>query len=151
MTFYIAHISDIHISPASNLDSLKLRRLARAIAAHAPKGSTIVIAVTGDIVYSGAAGEYAIAREAFQVLLSDLLDPSAELKIETLFVPGNHDCNFKNDTPARQRLLASLAAEVPASSDFETARVCAAVQAEFREFTSECGGHTFDGSSFYMG
>ncbi len=92
----ILHLSDIHFRAGRAWDSDPvLRALTRRIAAEARAGLVAdLVALTGDLAYSGTADDYALARhwlehELWPVLTPDPARPLARDRL--LLVPGNHD------------------------------------------------------------
>ena len=142
MTIYIAHLSDVHLKAPTDIAKLHTDELAQAIAAHMGATGKLVLIITGDIAYSGRSEQYVVATTFLQQLRSKIESFGCSGAFEVIVVPGNHDCNFDLDNPARQRLIASLATEVPAASDRDTARVCAAVQGDFRQFAVDVTGRS---------
>jgi formylglycine-generating enzyme required for sulfatase activity/predicted MPP superfamily phosphohydrolase len=88
----ILHLSDIHFKKKEKEDNKALRqtvqeRLIEAVATHNQEhGRLDVVAVTGDIAFSGKKHEYKEAADFFKELKKVLPE-----EIEFLPVPGNHD------------------------------------------------------------
>ncbi len=104
----ILHISDLHIRPKDEFDqSVVLDPLIQRVAKDRESGLTPeIVAVTGDIAFSGKQEEYEAANVFFDNLLA-----SFDLPPDRLFiVPGNHDVNRKkyrpSDVPAYENMKA---------------------------------------------
>ena len=107
MAMLILHLSDIHISGASNPILTRADRIASALNPHLPNLSQVVIVVSGDIADTGDSKEYALAEKLF-VDLADAIRSEARCPISYLFVPGNHDCNFRLNNAARDNNIGLL-------------------------------------------
>jgi predicted MPP superfamily phosphohydrolase/tetratricopeptide (TPR) repeat protein len=94
--FRILHISDLHFSPKSQWDSAGvLSHFALAVKELCDQDlRPNVIALTGDIAYSGSADEYDLARKWLDdTLFSSALGFTPQ---DLLFVPGNHDVSRRD-------------------------------------------------------
>ncbi len=133
MTVLVLQLSDIHIK--SDKDPILSR--AKAISAvanpQAPSASLIIIAVTGDIAYSGTAEQYA-AAEKFISEIRTLLAEETEADIRVVVVPGNHDCNFDLCNESRANNIASLRTNPSSKVDESVIDSCTSVQSAFFEF-----------------
>lgn len=92
----LLHLSDIHFRTGTTWDSDPvLRALVRFIGEEVHQGLVPdLIAITGDLAFSGKPEEYALAREwldgeLWSVLSQDLAAPLPRDRL--LLVPGNHD------------------------------------------------------------
>jgi tetratricopeptide (TPR) repeat protein len=106
------HVSDFHLREGDAYDrNVVLRALTGSVARYRKEGrAPDLIFATGDIAYSGKAGEYRLATVFFDALLN-----SAGLERRHLFVvPGNHDC----DRQAGRWLLRTLDSRESADSYF---------------------------------
>lgn len=89
----ILHVSDFHFTDKTTWDSTPiLKRLLKRLELLVSEGfAPDMIAVTGDIAFSGQPSEYKIADEFFRELINRLNIPLDRLFI----VPGNHDVAWK--------------------------------------------------------
>ncbi len=62
----------------------------------------------GDVAQAALPEEYKIADEFFDSLLLGLMDARPEWRIESLFVPGNHDCSLPDNDPVRQAMITEI-------------------------------------------
>lgn len=110
-TALIVHLSDIHIKADGTENPICNRAVAIANALAArfdiTKPDACIIAVTGDIAYSGDSKAYDLATTFLDALRAQI---HARLKAPTHLVttPGNHDCNFANETSVRTTILEAL-------------------------------------------
>jgi 3',5'-cyclic AMP phosphodiesterase CpdA len=111
------------------VDSIKSQRLT--------PGSCFVV-VQGDIAFSGAAHEYALAQSFFSELLSRLGQEFPGVSPQIIFVPGNHDCNFTEESDIRKAGLSpARVSELDVAGGF--AREFLAVQQNYFEFVARFG------------
>lgn len=101
----VIHISDVHVRKASD-DCLRYQAaIASACFTAARSADACLIALTGDLGFSGAASEY-------EAISANLLKPLVEeLKRETgrpvyvAIAPGNHDCTLVPPDDVRETLI----------------------------------------------
>ncbi|MGZ8249624.1 metallophosphoesterase family protein, partial [Methylomagnum sp.] len=88
----ILHLSDVHFATGKAWDSDPvLRALARHIGDEVQRGLVPdLVALTGDLAFSGKAGEYALALDWLSNRLWPVL-PKGFPRERLLLVPGNHD------------------------------------------------------------
>lgn len=135
--FVIAHLSDIHL--ADPLDPILARAslVARAIGAASVDCNDVILAITGDIAFSGKSDQYDLAITFFREI-EDLLKVDYHLKVHYAVCPGNHDCDFSLDQEFRDLALTGIFSETKPSK--RAINECTAVQAEFFQFLKElCG------------
>ena len=102
------HLSDLHFRTEDLHawdEDLVLRRLLDDVRQHVAEGlAPDLIFVTGDLAFSGAPAEYALARAFFDDLLA-----ATGLPKERLFpVPGNHDVDRSKITVAARMMAPNL-------------------------------------------
>lgn len=139
----IVHLSDLHIRADS--ENPALERLLKAGSALGARSELLagidgcLIALTGDLAFSGKAREYALLLEACRDLKACLED---RLRTTTTFVavPGNHDCDFQAGDAVRETLIRNANPEVINDKYVDQ---CTFVQSNFRTFCDDlCGaGH----------
>ena len=103
MNLLVLHLSDIHLRKEANAVIPRVKGLRGVIEAHAPNADASIIAVSGDVAYSGKAAEYAIAAQ----LLDGLRSACAECGITSYLccIPGNHDCDFDKADRTREIVI----------------------------------------------
>src|ERR1019366_5909843 len=104
----VVQLSDIHFQASSNVLVSRVEKIVAAIRPTLQQVQGLVFAVTGDVAYSGEAREYDVAFEFFTELKAAIAKADPALPVEFVFIPGNHDCNFRSDGEVRSALLAGL-------------------------------------------
>lgn len=135
MELILAHLSDIHISRATDPVATRGAQIASAIVASTGATVECLIVCTGDIAWSGKKDEYDIAAQLF-------LDIDKELRSQGrsptfVFLPGNHDCDFSGGDPVRSMLVDAIRKEPKQAREAEVQKHCIRVQHAFRSFVSE--------------
>ena len=74
--------------------------------------SEVILVWSGDIAFSGKAEEYSLATKLIDDV-ENLLKLHIKAKLlGSVFVPGNHDCDFSHSGDARSPLLDSLPSRI---------------------------------------
>jgi hypothetical protein len=135
MRLVLLHLSDLHFraDAAGNPLAARSSHIRAAVQAIAPSARACLILITGDIAYSGQPPEYVLARNFLTSLRSGLTQEYGPDSVHLLAVPGNHDCDFGQDTAARKAILASQAT---ASPDVSILEICTATQDPFFDFAN---------------
>lgn len=142
----IAHFSDIHIH--NELDPILARydSIGAAIASTLASSEALVIIVTGDIAFSGGAGQYELALTFFkrieQRIRRDFSHP-----IKWVLVPGNHDCDFSQPQDLRNLVLKQIAENPEKHLSSQLVDTCIRVQDNFFAFLQELTEHAVEPSS----
>jgi hypothetical protein len=132
MTLLLIHLSDIHISDDESPILARHAQIADAVKNIAYDLTYCVIAVTGDVAYSGTEEQYTAAAEFLEAIRTRLQHTWGDaVPIRFVLVPGNHDCDFQAALPARTSLLRGAAAKDHPSQ--ETIATCTEIQDEFFE------------------
>lgn len=109
MKLAIIQIGDIHIKNVENDLLNRSSLIASAIKAEIIGVENVVLAVTGDVAYSGKAEEYARARDFFTKLQFEIQSQLGSSRVlATVAIPGNHDCNFDEEGEVRPVLLDTI-------------------------------------------
>jgi len=127
------HLSDIHIKSASDPILAKANEISATTFSYLPSASHVFIIVSGDVAFSGQASEYALAKQ-FLVQLRECLKAESALPVTFVIAPGNHDCDFKQNSGARKLLLKQIADSDLSEVDDSVIQTCTAVQSEFFRF-----------------
>lgn len=132
--FLIAHLTDIHVADA--LDPVLARgdAIAAAIGSQASECELVVLAITGDIAFSGLRDQYQLAIPFLRQIRSKL-EEDYRLRVEFVVCPGNHDCDFSKDQEFREMALSKIAAGTTPSE--RAIDECTAVQHDFFCFLRE--------------
>lgn len=134
--FYILHITDIHFGSIGNSASKRLQQLIKAIVSRTNKDSDILIAMTGDIAYSGLAEQYNEASQFVLSLKERLRERGCAVNI--CVAPGNHDCDLGNAKQVRDTLLANR--DLPVGDDVVS--ILEQPQQAFRDFVNAISAPT---------
>lgn len=127
----IIHISDFHFRAGSLEAKRLISPFATSVRASGGQASGLLVALTGDVAYSGNIDEYATATQVLHPLVNEL-QQIAEMPLHVAMVPGNHDCNFKQDTAVRKAVLKTMAAA--AEWDSSVPPACTSIQRHFFDF-----------------
>lgn len=135
MKLFILHLSDLHISEKTDdyLLEKKSMQLFKAINSLIRKDDELLIVSSGDIAFSGKKSEYLKAKSFFDSLINTLNKNLPGIKINLFFTPGNHDCNFLNDTVVRRTLINNLDTITKDNSILQS---CTIIHEDFFEFSN---------------
>jgi len=112
MSLSIIHLSDVHINKQTDFILSKAQSVYNACSYHIDNCSTVVIVVSGDIVFSGLKEQYNLAEKFFDELKS-YIEQNRNSTVEFVFSAGNHDCNFQQNDSIRETLISSLSNSDP--------------------------------------
>jgi predicted MPP superfamily phosphohydrolase len=130
----IIQVSDIHLKKDENIATKRIGNIAKAVANVEVDLKAAIIALSGDVAYSGAQDEYAVAKVCINTLKTELEAKLRNVPVFVLGVPGNHDCNFKEEKSARSILIDSIAKDPARTIGVDVLAQCTAVQANFYKF-----------------
>lgn len=139
MSLAILHLSDAHFHGTQDKALAYPPLIARACAEKARRTQTFVVALTGDIAYSGAPPEYGTAKQFLDNLKSEFADRDCAVDA-IVMVPGNHDCVLKPEDKVRSIVIKSLIDDINQASDPDVIAVCVKPQENyfaFRDTVSE--------------
>jgi len=140
MKLLVIHLSDIHIRTAGDFILQRAEAVADAVTNLDDDIGVCVVAVTGDIAYSGVPTEYALA-EAFFARLRDRLKSRLSLsEVAFVFAPGNHDCDFSGVHQLRDIVINSVVKGVTTEVGEELISQCTGVQQAYRDFVVRFSG-----------
>lgn len=139
MKLVITQLSDIHFREGSNPVIDRLPQIIASIRQHTMEAVANIIAVSGDIAFSGKLKEYGQARKFFAKLEKALTSKKAPPAYQILFVPGNHDCDFEHQQQARQLIIESIRTHLHrvTRDDNSIADSCLKVQQAFFDFVRQ--------------
>jgi len=93
---------------------------------------SLLIMLTGDIAFSGSQDQYDVASKELGLLKSRLIDEWNFADVRFVACPGNHDLNFKKQSPTiRSALLGALDSSTDAA---EIVQNLTEAQSEFQDF-----------------
>lgn len=108
MKILILHLSDIHITEKTMLLNTRAEKIIDSIKNLENDVVQVLIAVTGDIAFSGDETEYFKAANFFDALKKEVKSKLTQ-NVSFIIVPGNHDCKFvEGKEDARNNLIESI-------------------------------------------
>lgn len=133
MALTILHLSDIHISSPDDIILKYAAKIGSACFSVLPSTTHLAIIISGDIAYSGQQQQYDAAARLIHDIRSTILSEK-NIPITIVATPGNHDCNFLENSQVRQLLLESLENKSTIALDTTTIDACTEIQREFFKF-----------------
>lgn len=112
MLVSVVHLSDIHIKSAHNPVADRAKSIVDALFSFEPNVDICILALTGDIAYSGKAEEYVQALTFVLEIQSHITQRNKAARVELVAVPGNHDCDFSADTSMRDIILVAALQQI---------------------------------------
>jgi hypothetical protein len=101
----IIHLSDIHLRVVKNSILYRSKAIVDSVFAVEPDLGLCIIALTGDVAFSGQAQEYQLALEFVIAIQEAVAHKNPSARTVVVAVPGNHDCDFSGDLTMRNLLL----------------------------------------------
>ena len=134
----LLHLSDLHISTASDVVLGRISLIADAVKNLETHAAAVVCVLVGDVAYSGSGQQYNLALD-FVTKLTEKLRAGVLSRTPIYFiaVPGNHDCDFSEATAARTALREIVQQSPNRLQDTSFADVCLEPQRRFQEFENE--------------
>lgn len=133
----ILQVSDCHFQATGNILTARRDALIAAACGELESADRVLIAVTGDIAFSGRPTEYEQARSVLEPLVDALGTQRPDRDIDVAVVAGNHDCDFTLANAARTALIGN--ANSVSSWDDSISDVCLKVQSAFDVFAETLG------------
>lgn len=139
MELLIVHLTDIHIKDDQDFDvvSDRVSSLSGAICNHItePDDAEVLLCVTGDLAFSGQKNQYIAIDVIIEEIYSIIKKRFPKVGIHLVFVPGNHDCDFRDASAAvREVILDSPTLDI---TDRSQLQVCTEIQKNYFTFVSE--------------
>ena len=133
MKIAIVHLSDIHVKTAGDFILTRASAIASTVKNIAPCADVHMLAVTGDVAFSGKINEYQLAAPFLQSIATELQE--AGVSFMWFFLPGNHDIDVDNQPDTRDALISHVR-QHPNAFDIkgETAKQILSVQQNFFKF-----------------
>ncbi len=134
MKTVIIHLSDIHLKSKHDLALTYIPKIGNILNDISMEAiGHMIIAISGDIAFSGKKEEYQLANTALLELKNAIL-ASHDIKLDFLCAPGNHDCDFSKDDAVRELIVSSIPSEQRKISDAKLIEQCVKVQEAFFDF-----------------
>lgn len=138
----ILHLSDIHIIEGNNFIFNKQELLFNAIK-NEISNKLLFIVITGDLSNSGKKEEYTILKSFLDNLEQKIFGYCKDIKIEYIFVAGNHDCDFSDEelNDSRDLVIENIISQKSIKKD-SYINTCTKVQSNYFEFISQYKSNT---------
>lgn len=135
MSLTIIHLSDIHIKAKEDIVHTRVHEIACACTSVIPSRGDVVLAISGDIAFSGNKEQYQLAAEDLKSIAKYISEEKSST-IHYIFAPGNHDCDFSTAGSIRNTLVGSVK---PEAVDLQYYNSVSGVQADYFSFIKEYG------------
>lgn len=140
MKLVLIQISDIHLRSNADPILFRVQQIAKAILGVQYQADIHIIALSGDVAFSGVELEYLIACEFFQGIINSLREAlGPDSLIQFVAIPGNHDCDFSAPQAVRQLIIDSLDRQKH-EVDGGVVEICMEVQKTFFDFRDTIEG-----------
>ena len=109
MKLLILQLSDIHIKSSRDAILTRTQKIADAVRSRTTDSAACLIALTGDIAYSGDEEQYLLAIDFVRAIQSAIIPTLNEpRKTMVATIPGNHDLDFTDEGDVRGIVLSAL-------------------------------------------
>jgi hypothetical protein len=110
MRLLLIQLSDIHFRASGDYAMSRSSSIVDAVKDLEPELAACIVLITGDVANTGSVEEYNAAYEFIEQVRGRLREDLPR-QVPTYFVsiPGNHDCDLRNDQSARDVIRSSLA------------------------------------------
>lgn len=133
MQTVLLHLSDIHIKTHNDPILKKGKDIAACIYSFLPSASHVFIVVSGDVAFSGENFQYALATKFLKEIKSAIQNETSN-PVSFVVTPGNHDCDFKQNSGARKMLVNSIESSNAPEIDSSIINTCTSIENAFFEF-----------------
>ncbi|ATA53124.1 hypothetical protein CKY39_07800 [Variovorax boronicumulans] len=134
MNAVVLHLSDIHIRSKKDWIISRAQEIASCAFVSLPAASVVFIVVSGDVAWSGTTEQYDAAKVLF-LEVQRYIQSEKDLPVHFIVAPGNHDCDFAQDSGAR-RLILDGVRNAPSRIDDSVIEIACAIQQPFEDFAS---------------
>lgn len=139
MKIVILHLSDIHIKTPNDPILKRGENIATCIYSSLPSASHVFIVVSGDVAFSGNVAQYELANK-FLHSIYDAIRQEKSIPVSFVIAPGNHDCDFSQNSVVRKILVKSIVDTDAPEVDASVIETCTAIQKPFFEFRKTLEG-----------
>lgn len=140
MTAVLLHLSDIHIKTTNDPILKRGENIAACVFPSLPLASHLFIVVSGDVAFSGEENQYALAAD-FLTSIRTSIQKERSIPVSFIIVPGNHDCDFNQESGTRKMLIKSLEGSDTSDIDSSIIDACTAIQKPFFKFREDLEGN----------
>lgn len=134
--FTVLHLSDIHVQTSKDMCLSKAEAIAITCYPMARNSDAVLIAITGDIAYSGAKHEYHLFKEHLIDPLVYKLQNETSRPVYISMAPGNHDCVLVPSNVVRETVIQAIVSSPMNAENEAMVEACTSVQKEFFAFSS---------------
>lgn len=138
MGLSVIHFSDIHIKNENDTFFKKTGVIKNACVNAIPSTDNVIVAISGDIAFSGQKEQYDLAK-TFLNDVDSMLSKRGVKNISYVLVPGNHDCDFCKKSSVRESLISSATYD---SVDEEIYSQVSNVQENYFAFSQAISGQS---------
>lgn len=131
----VLHLSDIHIKSSQDGCLNKAEAIAIACYPMARNADAVLIAITGDIAFSGAVAEYGLFTERLLDPLITALEKETARPVYVSMAPGNHDCVLVPRNIVRETVIQAVVATPSNAEDEAMVEACTSAQKGFFDFS----------------
>lgn len=141
MELVLVHLTDIHIRDDADFEVLaeRIDSIGGAICTHItePKKTKVLLCITGDFAFEGLENQYTAIGMILEEICEIIWTRYPSVSIHPVFVPGNHDCDFKSEhEDLRKTILDSPTLNIGDPKQF---KLCTNIQENFYAFCKEWG------------
>lgn len=130
----VVHLSDIHFESSQDIVVGRADAITAAAISTADTVSRAIVVVTGDVAFSGKAGQYEVAQ-SFLAAVKSAVENRIQKHVDVVVVPGNHDCDFAGEgSDTRKAVLEAIRTRGNEKMSQEILSTCCKVQIEFQRF-----------------
>lgn len=143
----LVHLSDIHVRSEQDAILGRAEQIIAAVRNLDYELEAAIIAVSGDLAFSGSESQY----EAVWVFLSELAarlreelsarERGSSVPVTILAIPGNHDCDFTGVGGVRNMVIDGVLANPQQAADASVVDLCTEVQRPFFEALGAYGAN----------
>jgi hypothetical protein len=133
MTAVILHLSDIHIKTPQDLILQRGPLIAACINSTLHSAAHVFIVVSGDVAFAGEDTQYVLATDFLKGIQASIQKETAK-PVSFIIVPGNHDCDFSQETGSRKMNVKSIEDTNDPEIDSSVIETCTSIQKSFFNF-----------------
>lgn len=133
----VVHISDIHVKNSSDASLKKAPIIASACFSDARDADACLIALTGDVAFSGSDDQYKLVKKHLIEPLVSAIKNETGKPVYISIVPGNHDCVLIPKNTVRETLIDAVIENPTKAEDESMVEACASAQSHFFNFLDD--------------
>ncbi len=139
MRVLLIHLSDIHVRSDADPILGRAEQIASAVQDLDLNLTAAIVAVSGDLAYSGCESQYLAVWPFLEDLKARLEaklaahDRGHRVPVSVVAIPGNHDCDFSSPDSIRPLAVKAVLADPSEAQTADIVEACLKVQAPFFE------------------